>query len=92
MTDEPLAGQSGEGSERLADRSLDENETRAAIPIAREFHETYERLAEQHGYRTRRASAVPWEDVPLANRALMVHTVWDLMLRRVIADAGGARD
>lgn len=39
---------------------------------ARLFHETYERLAPSHGYETRKASAVPWEDVPEPNRSLMV--------------------
>jgi hypothetical protein len=39
---------------------------------ARLFHETYERLAPEHGYRTREASAVPWEDVPEPNRSLMI--------------------
>lgn len=43
--------------------------------IARLFHETYERLAPDHGYTTRRESAVPWEDVPERNRSLMVATV-----------------
>jgi hypothetical protein len=40
--------------------------------LARLFHDTYERLAPQHGYETRKASAVPWEDVPAANKSLMV--------------------
>lgn len=39
--------------------------------VARAFHETYERLAPSHGYETRKASAVPWEQVPANNRALM---------------------
>ena len=43
--------------------------------IARRFHETYERLAPEFGYETRRASAVAWEDVPENNRALMIATV-----------------
>jgi hypothetical protein len=38
------------------------------------FHEEYERLAPEHGYRTRAASAVPWAKVPWANRSLMVAT------------------
>lgn len=40
--------------------------------LARQFHEAYERLAPEFGYETRPESAVPWEDVPEANRALMV--------------------
>lgn len=43
--------------------------------VARAFHEAYERLAPGFGYKTRDASAVPWEDVPENNRALMVATV-----------------
>lgn len=42
--------------------------------IAQRFHETYERLAPDFGYRTREASAKPWADVPEGNRALMVAT------------------
>jgi hypothetical protein len=40
--------------------------------VARLFHETYERLAPLHGYETRKASAVPWDDVPEPNRSLMI--------------------
>ena len=39
--------------------------------LARQFHETYERLAPSFGYKTRKESAVPWEDVPSANKELM---------------------
>ena len=48
--------------------------TRALQPetLARTFHETYERLAPDFGYETRAESAVPWEDVPDANKRLMV--------------------
>lgn len=42
--------------------------------LARLFHETYERLAPQHGYETRPESAVAWEAVPQRNRDLMVAT------------------
>lgn len=42
--------------------------------LARTFHETYEKLAPEHGYRTREESAVPWDQVPEANRRLMVAT------------------
>lgn len=47
--------------------------------LAQLFHETYERLAPQHGYRTREASAKPWADVPEQNRALMVATCRELI-------------
>jgi hypothetical protein len=40
--------------------------------LAQIFHETYERLAPEFSYQTRKASAVPWEDVPENNKRLMV--------------------
>lgn len=40
--------------------------------LARLFHEAYERLAPAHGYETRKASAVPWDQVPTNNKALMI--------------------
>lgn len=40
--------------------------------LARKFHETYERLAPKYSYKTRKASAVPWEDVPQNNKQLMI--------------------
>jgi hypothetical protein len=55
-----------------------------APSVARAFHETYERLAPEHGYRTREASAVGWDAVPTANRALMIATVQHLIDAGVI--------
>lgn len=52
--------------------------------VARAFHEAYERLAPDHGYETRKESAVPWDEVPEHNRALMVAVVADLFERGVI--------
>jgi hypothetical protein len=43
-----------------------------AEAVARLFHEAYERLAPQFGYETREASAVPWVEVPEANRRLVI--------------------
>jgi hypothetical protein len=40
--------------------------------VARKFHETYEQLAPAFGYETREESAKPWEQVPEANRKLMI--------------------
>jgi len=40
--------------------------------LARLFHETYEELAPNYGYTTRRSSAVPWEEVPEPNKSLMI--------------------
>jgi hypothetical protein len=56
----------------------------SAERVAREFHEAYERLAPDHGYETREASAKPWEDVPEQNRGLMVAVVGELLDRGVI--------
>lgn len=47
--------------------------------VAALFHATYERLAPEFGYRTRKASAVAWEDVPAENRALMVATCREVL-------------
>lgn len=48
--------------------------------IARCFHEAYERLAPEFGYRTRDASAKPWAEVPAENRDLMIATVEALIM------------
>lgn len=45
---------------------------RRAEALAQQFHETYERLAPSHGYETRKASAVPWCDIPEQNKSLMI--------------------
>lgn len=55
-----------------------------AEQVAREFHEAYERLAPDHGYRTREASAKPWSEVPEQNKRLMTAVVNDLLERGVI--------
>ena len=43
-----------------------------AESLAQLFHETYERLAPNFGYETRKASAKPWSEVPDQNKVLMV--------------------
>jgi hypothetical protein len=48
--------------------------------IARCFHEHYEQLAPEFGYRTRQASARPWDQVPAENRNLMIATVEALIM------------
>lgn len=45
---------------------------REAETLARKFHEQYERWAPEFNYETRPESAVPWEDVPLQNKKLMI--------------------
>lgn len=39
--------------------------------LAKFFHETYENLAPEYSYKTRKESAVAWEDVPKNNKDLM---------------------
>lgn len=51
-------------------------------PLAREFHETYEKLAPDFGYETREASAKPWEDVPEQNKDLMIAVCREILRRR----------
>lgn len=43
-----------------------------AEQLAKRFHELYEKLAPIYGYKTRKASAVPWSKVPKKNRNLMI--------------------
>ncbi len=43
-----------------------------AESLARMFHETYEKLAPEYGYETRRESAKPWANVPDQNKRLMI--------------------
>lgn len=57
--------------------------------IAQAFHESYERQASAHSYETRKSSAVPWDDVPANNKALMMAVVRDLFDRGII-DTGPA--
>lgn len=50
-----------------------------AEALARLFHETYERLAPEFAYRTRQASAKPWDQVPEDNRRLMIATAGEVL-------------
>lgn len=47
--------------------------------LARFFHETYEKLAPNYGYTTRKTSAVPWEDVPEPNKSLMIAVATEVL-------------
>ena len=47
--------------------------------LAKRFHEAYERLAPDFGYKTREASAVPWADVPPENKALMIAVAREIL-------------
>lgn len=59
--------------------------TTRAEQIAMAFHESYERQAPDLGYKTRDTSAVPWSDVPGANRKLMIAVVEDLISKGIFA-------
>lgn len=43
--------------------------------VARRMHDAYESLAPAFGYETRPESRVPWAELPLMNRALMIAAV-----------------
>jgi hypothetical protein len=50
-----------------------------AAALAKRFHETYERLAPQFDYKTREESKVAWDDVPEANKNLMIATCAEIL-------------
>lgn len=56
-------------------------EYQAAEAMAQRFHEAYERLAPGFGYETRKESAVPWDEVPLRNKRLMIAVCRELAAR-----------
>jgi hypothetical protein len=47
--------------------------------LARLFHEVYEALAPRFGYETRKDSAVPWDEVPHQNKALMTAVAAEIL-------------
>jgi hypothetical protein len=47
--------------------------------LAKQFHDTYERLAPAFGYKTREASAKPWDAVPSQNKGLMIAVASELI-------------
>ena len=47
--------------------------------LAQRFHETYERLAPQFGYATRKDTAKPWDEVPQQNRHLMIEVCREIL-------------
>lgn len=65
-----------EMTNQIAELAVVADRVRALDPetLARQFHEAYERLAPEFGYRTREASAKPWIEVPEDNRRLMIAT------------------
>lgn len=61
----------------------DENLERAE-EVAAGFHALYEKHAPDFAYETRTESAVPWEEVPEADKRLMVKVVRELMQQGII--------
>ena len=59
---------------------MSENKIEAAA-LARQFHKIYERLAPDFGYKTREASAKPWDEVPEQNKQLMIAVCTEILHR-----------
>lgn len=57
-----------------------------AEEVAKAFHEEYEKLAPDFGYKTRKTSAVPWEKVPEQNKNLMIAVVDSLIKRGILSN------
>jgi hypothetical protein len=57
-----------------------------AEQLAQFFHETYERLAPNYGYKTREASAKPWAEVPESNKNLMIAVAHEVLCKLHGAD------
>ena len=62
-----------------------------AIDLAHDFHFRYEEMAPEFGYVTNPRTAVPWEDLPADNKALMLAVakrIWldfvDVPLRTIL--------
>lgn len=50
-----------------------------AYDLAKFMHDTYERLAPEFKYITRKESAVPWDRVPANNRRLMIEVAAEVI-------------
>jgi hypothetical protein len=53
--------------------------------IAQRFHEVYEELAPIYGWQTQERSRVPWDDVPPANKRMMVKVLTRLIREGTIS-------
>lgn len=53
--------------------------------IAEAFHESYERLAPEFGWKTQERSAVPWERLNWNQRALMCAVIGELLDNETIS-------
>lgn len=56
----------------------------AVETIARAFHNTYEAQADFYGWETQEATRTAWDDLPTANKALMLSVVDTLITTAVI--------
>ncbi len=61
---------------------LDKSEA-TAEQLAEKFHCTYEKLAPDYGYETRKDSAVPWESVPEKNKRLMIAVCGEILVEKL---------
>jgi len=81
-----------DGVEQSSPSSDTEPHARPYTPeeLAREFHDTYERLAPSFGYETRKESAKPWNEVPEQNRRLMTAVCREIIDRKLETASSGA--
>lgn len=68
----------------LAQAKVDDGEIITPESLAQFFHETYERLAPDFGYKTREASAKPWDTVPEQNKQLMIAVCREVLAKFVL--------
>jgi hypothetical protein len=60
--------------------------------IAHAFHDAYEALAPHFGYRTREATAKPWDEIPRVSQDLMVATVRAVLFEPAPSPSEETRD
>lgn len=61
-----------------------------AEELAKLFHTKYEELAPHYSYTTRKASAVPWDEVPANNRLLMINVAAEVLV--ILKDRAEAKE
>ncbi len=69
----------------ILDASIAPAQPDTAEEAAKDFHETYERLAPQFGYETRKESAKPWAEIPENNRKLMIAVAGEVIQRAIVS-------
>jgi hypothetical protein len=73
------------GAADVLNRAADRLQLLGPVALARAFHEAYERLAPDYGYKTREASAKPWAEVPADNRLLMTAVAAEILAMLPVA-------